>query len=286
MPDDNRTELVVTDVDNTIFDWVGIWAHAFQALIAELARRTGSTPSACLAACRDVHLRRGATECPGLLEDLASHDALPGLDTPTLSRVAEVYRRSWDVRLAPYRGVRETLASLAGRGIAVVAYTESDASVAAARLTRMGLAGVIRRVFGRAASTAATRPDWNLVQACSRSPIAVDFIAVQDSKPNPLGLRQILSRLAIPPDRTLYLGDNLWKDVAMAQRLGVNALWAAYGCERQPRHLELLNHVAHWAAHDLSAERAATPESVRPYATLARADDLLEHVSSVAAAMA
>jgi phosphoglycolate phosphatase len=287
MSTDCRTDLVVTDVDNTIFDWVGIWAGAFDALIQSLSLQTRRSADEWLAAARAVHAWRGATECATLLEDLAAHDWPDGPEpSAVLPRAAAVYRRYWDVHLAPFQGVREVLTALAQHGIAVVAYTESDAAVTAARLTRMGLAGVIRIVFGRTAHPHGKHPEWSLAPPASRSPINIDLVPQQDSKPNPLGLRQILGQCAVAAQHAAYVGDSLRTDVVMAQRLGVRAFWAWYGTNRRPEHVDLLDRVAHWAGSDVAEERAGTVDTTRPDAVLLQPMDLLAHVAQAAAVMA
>ena len=54
--------LVVIDVDNTLYDWVAIWAGAFRALIRALAAQTALGPEQWLQLAHAVHVRRNATE--------------------------------------------------------------------------------------------------------------------------------------------------------------------------------------------------------------------------------
>ena len=48
-------------------------------------------------------------------------------------------------------------------------------------------------------------------------------------KPNPEGLLRICSDLGIPPDQTLFVGDSVRKDVAVAKAVGALDCWAEYG---------------------------------------------------------
>ena len=262
--------LVVTDVDNTLFDWVSLWAGAFSALIHTLVERTDRGTDQWLKAAHAVHLRRGATECPSLLCDLASSATWPiGLDpSKVLPAAATSYRQYWDHHLTTYPGIRETLTQLAEQGHVVVAYTEGDVSIAASRLARLGLAGVIRRVFGRPPLLSATESAWGLVGTSRNCPIAIDFIPREDNKPNPTGLRTIIALCDATPSTTVYIGDNLGSDVVMAQTLGVGAMWARYGARRADDHVALLERVAHCAPQAVSAERNATLSNVTPDAVL------------------
>jgi phosphoglycolate phosphatase-like HAD superfamily hydrolase len=258
--------VLITDIDNTIFDWVAIWAGAFKAMSRVLAEATARPIEYWFEAAHRVHVRRGATECPSLLCDLAAAERWAPQVTPArvLARAAGAYRRHWDLHLAPYPAVRQTLTTIAAQGVQIVAYTEADAALAASRLARLGLAKVIRRVFGRAPSTAGRQREWWLVDVMSQSRIPFDVIAQDDSKPNPSGLRHVLARCGVEAREAVYLGDNLWKDVAMARRVGVRAVWARYGTVRAPADADLLQRVAHWASVDAHDESRASPESVGP----------------------
>jgi phosphoglycolate phosphatase len=277
MPD--AAGLLVTDVDNTIYDWIGTWARACNAMVHVLAVETARPPSQWLALLRKVNTRRGALECPSALEDLSTE----GRWTPhprqaeILSRAAAAYRSAWDTHLTPYDGVRDSLRRLTTKDWRIVAYTESDAAITAVRLTRLGLAGTIGRVFGRSALPSPAHREWALVDTRAHVPIAVDLIPRSDMKPNPRGLRDIAARCGVPLSRTIFVGDNLWKDVAMAQRLGVAALWAAYGTTRVAADQELVDALAHWSPADVVEEDAARTR-ITPDRTLHTASEIANAV--------
>jgi phosphoglycolate phosphatase len=264
--------LLVVDVDNTIYDWVTIWAGAFSAAVRALTEHSDRTEDYWIRAAQAVHVRRAATECPSMLCDLASAPGWPEhLDAASLLPVAAAaYRNHWDHHLTTYPGIRESLVELSSLGHVVVAYTEGDVSIAATRLARLGLAGTIRRVFGRPPLPAAPQPSWSLVSVLRNGPITVDFIPREDSKPNPMGLRTIIAMCDASPQSTVYVGDNLYKDVLMARTLGAAAVWARYGAKRERDHQVLLERVAHWTAQAVASERSIAMDSVVPDAV---ADD-------------
>lgn len=280
--------VIITDVDNTLYDWVHLWAGAFGSLVAALTRLTGVGVEEWIRAARAVHVRRGATECPSLLAEMADSALWPlRLDASrVLPPAAAAYRDYWDHHLAPYPGMRESLTALAARGHTVVAYTEGDVSIAASRLARMGLAGVIRRVFGRAALPTPANASHCLVGASRHVPIAVDFIPRDDVKPNTAGLGAILARCGTTGAGAVYVGDSLWKDVGMAKSLGMPALWAHYGTVRDSSDAALLDRVGHWPAADVARERQATPADVRPDAILEHPSELVDVVGRMTIAPA
>lgn len=269
--------LLVTDVDNTVFDWVATWARAFEAMVSVLEADTGRSREYWLRLLRNVHVRRKVLECPAALEDLSTIGGwAPFANRPdVLARAAAAYRRAWDRHLIPYDGILTTLAQLNAQGWRVVAYTESDASITAARLVRMGLASVVSRVFGRASSPPPLTRQWNLVDIPGRMPIAVDLVPRADLKPNPCGLRDIAGRCGTLLERTVYVGDSLWKDVAMARSLGVRTVWAAYGAPRLPHHAEL---IAYWSPADVARERSTTLATARPDVTVHEPRQLVDAV--------
>jgi phosphoglycolate phosphatase-like HAD superfamily hydrolase len=258
--------LIVFDVDNTLYDWVRLWAGAFSTMLQTLATSTGRDVEYWANAAHAIHMRRGATECPSLLCDLASAVSWPAATDAkrVLPAAASAYRAYWDHHLTTYSGIRESLTALSEQGHALVAYTEGDVSIAASRLSRLGLAGFIRRVFGRSPLPASSEPSWCPVNVNRNLPIAMDFVPREDSKPNPTGLRTIVAMCDALPHHTVYVGDNLWKDIVMARTLGAGAIWARYGAVRDQQHVALLNRVAHWTPQAVAAERNVTVDTVRP----------------------
>jgi phosphoglycolate phosphatase len=286
MPD--RGALVVIDVDNTIYDWVSIWGGAFTAMVRTLAQLTDRGSEQWLKAARAVHVRRSAIECPSLLADMASSAAWPlAIDASrVLPPAAAAYNDYWDHHLTAYPGTREALTELTEQGHSIVAYTEGDVSIAASRLARLGLAGVIRRAFGRAALPPSPHPAWCLAGSGKHCPIAVDFVPREDTKPNPAGLAKILVQCGTARHDAVYVGDNLLKDVAMAKAVGTRAFWARYGTARDPEHVTLLERVAHWSAADVAAERSSRPSTIAPDATLDDPRELSEAVARAFSAAA
>ena len=57
------------------------------------------------------------------------------------------------------------------------------------------------------------------------------------------------------PEHTIYVGDSLMKDIAMAQDAGVIDVYAKYGESRDSSTYELLRRVTHWSAEDVQKEK-------------------------------
>src|SRR5205823_606958 len=102
-------------------------------------------------------------------------------------------------------------------------------------------------------------------------------------KPNPALLRDILKDVGASPDQTVYLGDGLMKDVAMAQQAGVLGVWAKYGASQSRPEYELLRRVSHWTEADVQGEKDLLKSvSTTPSCVLETSfKELLNHVEPV-----
>jgi phosphoglycolate phosphatase-like HAD superfamily hydrolase len=85
-------------------------------------------------------------------------------------------------------------------------------------------------------------PDHDLPEGITREQLRqyeADFYALKKtihrhvpagkSKPNPDVRRQIMNEIGVEPSRCVYIGDNLFKDVTMAQSAAVIDVYASYG---------------------------------------------------------
>lgn len=76
-------------------------------------------------------------------------------------------------------------------------------------------------------------------------------------KPNPDTLVQIIADLGAAIDEVVYVGDNILKDVLMAQQAGVTDVHALYGASQHKPEYELLRKVTHWTPEMVERERHA-----------------------------
>ena len=93
---DKTLALFVSDIDNTLFDWVSYYVHAFSALLSRVASIT-SVPEAQLAEeAKQVFSTHGSIEYPFLIQELPSVVAQYGdaIDA-MLNDVVAPGRRRW-----------------------------------------------------------------------------------------------------------------------------------------------------------------------------------------------
>ena len=63
---------LITDLDNTLFDWVDLWHKCFSAMLAEIIRISGLPRETLIPEIRAVHQKHGTSEYAFLIEELPS----------------------------------------------------------------------------------------------------------------------------------------------------------------------------------------------------------------------
>ena len=80
------------------------------------------------------------------------------------------------------------------------------------------------------------------------------------SKPNPKLLLDIIREVGGQPQNSAYVGDSLFKDVAMARDANVFDVHAAYGESQRLPEYKLLQRIRHWTEDDVQREAQITRE--------------------------
>lgn len=253
--------LVITDLDDTLWNWFSTWHASFSALIQTLSIQSGVTEDRLLEEAKSVHQVRGTSEYSFLVDEMPSLIALSDPRKPSEvfgeALHAQNSARLHNIRLYP--GVKEALTELARRNVPVVAYTESQAFWTLWRMKKLGLDGLIQTIYssedhefpsGLEPSDIRTLPDeeYRLLHTKFR------HTPKGELKPSPRILEQIISNEKSTPETTAYIGDSLMKDMTMALDVGTLAVHAAYGVHQDDANYELLRRVTHWSAADVRRE--------------------------------
>lgn len=275
--------LLITDLDNTLWDWFEAWYEAFSALLEGLVQASGVPVETLEREIRAVHQARGTTEYSFLLGEVPSLvDAAAGVGVEKFYGEALHAQRSARVRHTRlYPTVLETLTALRSQGVTVVAYTESVAYWTEWRIRRTGLDGVIDRLY--------SAPDHDLPAGLTLEDVRTlpkeeyglketihEHVPRGAIKPNVKILHSILADCGREPAEAVYVGDSLMKDIAMAQGAGVLDAHAAYGEPQKRPEYSLLQRVTHWPDQDVSREQQlTTSREIKPTVVLRCFADLL-----------
>jgi len=256
-----QKRVLITDVDNTLLDWQDLWYQTFSAMIGKVIEISGVAPEALYAECSVIHQKYGTSEYSRLLEELPSLQKLYGdnvlkIMAPAIDTFREVRRRV----LQLYPTVKETLNALKAAGVVIAAFTESKAFYTNYRFRKLGLDGLIDYLYSppdhsMPDDTLGTRhyaPDsYNFQKTIHR------LTPEGEVKPNPGILLEIISDLGVSIEEAVYVGDNILKDVFMAQQAGVTDVHALYGASQYKPEYELLRKVTHWTPEMVERERHA-----------------------------
>jgi phosphoglycolate phosphatase len=152
--------------------------------------------------------------------------------------------------------------------VLVAAFTESKAFYTNYRFRKLGLDGLVDYLYSpqdhlvpdEMRETRFYEPEiYDLKHTIHR------FTPEGELKPNPEILTQIIKDLGASNDEVVYVGDNILKDVFMAQQAGVTDVHALYGASQHKPEYELLRKVTHWTPEMVERERyALRPGGLKP----------------------
>jgi phosphoglycolate phosphatase len=272
----DRRTLLVTDLDNTLWDWFTAWHASFSAMLERLVELSGVPMDVLVREIRPVHQAHGTSEFSWLLNELPSLRAASP-DIEPLKRYDEAIHVLNSVRRSAtrlYPTVLDTLHQIKNRRVMIVAYTESVAYWTEWRIKHTGLDGVIDVLY--------SAPDHDHPQD-----VPVEALRKRHSdhyglkrtehrhvdrgliKPNEKVLDQIVGACRRSIGETVYVGDSRMKDVAMAQAAGVLDVHARYGEVQSQPEYDLLRRVSHWPAAAVAREKSLQASSeIRPTVTL------------------
>jgi phosphoglycolate phosphatase-like HAD superfamily hydrolase len=269
--------LVITDLDNTVYDWLTAFVPAFYAMVHEAAPLIGVDEEELLDDLQAVHRKHGDSEHPfALLETRAVEKKFGQKSQKEVTRVLDpafhAFNRVRKQNLKLYDGVYETLEQLSRLHVPVVAYTDARVINCLFRLNRLGVKHLISRLYA----------PGHVTKEMDHLAMSDDFIRVlppTDRKPNPQTLIDICSQYRVAGSDALYVGDSLVRDVYMAKSAGLYAAWAKFGTLYDKALWPKLVRVTHWTEADVERERILRHESrgTEPDCTLDRFNDLTHY---------
>ena len=259
-----NTKLIIVDVDDTLFDWLGMWSESFETFVSVLATRSTLPGDKLIAELRRLHVSARTSERGFVRDD----GEVLGVDPQALEELAHKFEQDLRSRTRLFPGVMETLTQLRDAGVSVVAHTDTPVNIAAERFVELGLDGVVDALFATTGKAA------TIHRLAVRQLQVAQLTEVSCPKPSPDALLQILEACDVAARETMYVGDSKMKDIPMARAVGVKDVFAAYGCRRTSSAYELLRSVSHWTDEDIARERALL--KVEPTHSLERFEDVLD----------
>ena len=255
-----EVSLLVTDLDNTLYDWVGMWYQAFEAMLKEIERISGISREELEPEIQKVFQRYGTTEYAFVIQEIPSLSKKhPGEDlTAVYDEAIRAYRFARIEALRLYPDVLNVLGEIKKCGSMIVVFTESMGFYTMRRLKILGLDGLLDFVY----SPPDHRTPEDLKRFYDESAYTLEktvhrHIPEGEYKPNPQILKEIINAddIKAKPEKTIYMGDSLMKDIKMAQDAGIVDIHAKYGVAMNSEAYEVLKRVTHWTKEDVEREK-------------------------------
>ena len=256
-----RIRLVVTDLDNTLYDWVTCFTIAFYRMVAVAAERLGVDQERLIDELREIHRRYGNSEQPfALMETPTVLERYPGANRPRLARelddAFQAFNQARRQHLRLYDGVLDALQRLQQASIPVAVHTEATVPNALYRLRALGLEQLFERLYAvTPAGQGHYDPDRG--ERLLNTPLKVVSLSEKARKPDPRLVTEICRQMEVPAGETLYVGDSLRRDIDMARQAGAWTAWAQYGTRFDPALWEQLVRVTHWSVQEVQAAKRA-----------------------------
>jgi phosphoglycolate phosphatase len=283
--------LVVTDMDNTLYSWVDYIVPAVEAMVAAVVQATGLPRLKVVQSLKEVYTRHESNEYPYALQESSLFREFPefgSFDKLVIDPARAAFSEARRKYLRPYKGVVDTLVALKARRVVVVALTDAPRNPAEQRAKRLGIDGHLTAVYTMPGFTFPAGPDGAALVAPDilqkevkgeyRAACPVIELPRDWEKPNPEGLKKILSTYGLQPGEVLVVGDSVKKDVAVAQALGCHDCWAEYGTyvslEYRER-LDIISSSAITRRHAASVYESAGGAEVTPSHVLSNYAQLL-----------
>lgn len=253
--------VLITDLDNTLFDWVDYWYASFDAMISYISSETHVPKEILIPEIRAIHSKHGTSEYAYLLEEMESikHSRNKEGNALLIAKTMNIYHEARARSLKLYPTVLKTLKEIKSSGSTIVAYTESMAVYSIERLVSLQLDGIIDVVFSPENHDIPTglSAEQLLVYRARESRLVhtVHKHTPKGSlKPDPTVLADIVKQIGATIGDCVYVGDSLFKDIAMAVDLKMDHAWAKYGEAQDRDAYNLLKKVTHWTDIDVQRE--------------------------------
>jgi len=270
-----KVSVIIADLDNTLFDWFEIWYNSFVAMLTSLVEKSGIPRETLEGEFKKVHQKHGTAEYSFSLQELPSLiKKHPDRDIPNIyAECIQAFRDARRSAMALYPTVLETLCVLRGKGCLLVGYTESKAFYSYYRIKKLGLDGILDYLYSPPDHDIPKHLDLETIRKYNPEQYKFRYTIHRHTpkgelKPSADLLKAIIEEVGADPLRTIYIGDNLMKDVAMAKDASITDVWAKYGVAHKDPRYELLRKVTHWTSADVEREKRLTHHELTPTYTL------------------
>lgn len=280
----SNIKLLITDLDNTLYDWVTFFAQSFYSMLEELSIQLKVDQQILIQEFKEIHQSYENTEQPFAITELPTVQKLyKGLTNEQivteLDDSLHAFNRKRKETLHLYEGVLPTLETLHSRGVIIIGHTEATVHNALFRINKLDVKKYMKHLYTLEGNHKPHPiPDKN--QPLPNDGF-VQLLAKEHRKPNPALIRDICANEGVLPQETAYVGDSLTRDISMAKEAGVFAIWARYGKLFKPEDWDKIVSITHWSDEDVDRELALRKmySSIKPDISIDAFPELLNVIS-------
>ncbi len=253
-------KLLICDLDNTLYDWVGYFVPSFYALVDQAEKILDCDREDLLDDFRLVHQQHHDTEHPfALLETGIVKRKYRNLSRRELAAIFDsafhAFNSTRKQTLHLYPGVSETLSVLEEKGIVLVAHTEGKLYSVLDRLKRLDILQYFSRIYCRERSSVGhIRKEVGERWLDGYPMQKITELSLHQRKPSRSVLLEILESEGVEANQSVYVGDSIARDMMMAKSVGVKAVWAKYGTMTSAENYAALVRISHWTKDDIERE--------------------------------
>jgi FMN phosphatase YigB (HAD superfamily) len=276
------TTILITDVDNTLYDYVQFFAPPFRAMVKSISSETGVPEDVLYADFKSIFKEIGTFDYQYLIGRLA---ALRHLPISRLERVIDKGRKAWnwhrDRNLRPYPGIIEALEELRNGGVLIIAVTNAPYYHAFSRLNQINVFNLLDGLVA-----------WEGNYPSELTGLdAIKFERAHQAIRNQSQIFQRITKVQLKPKQDAFeivfnkfgekaeyysLGDSIMKDLQPTRGFGMTTVWAKYGTNLDPKNLETVLRVTPWSNEDIALH--GETERYTPDFTINSPKEILEIV--------
>ena len=261
----HKIKLVVTDFDNTLYDWFEGWYAYFSIVLDNISILSGVEKEKIKVEIRRVHQKYGTSEYSHLLDELNTIFINSSLtkDIDTYTKILKDAFLARNNVLHLYDTVLESLISIKKSGARIAVYTESQPLYSEDRLVKLGLDGLIDTLYAPLTRfpiehSTSLYDNLDFSNRGKSKYTKIKNLPSEDTKPNPKVLLDIISDFNILHDEVIYIGDSKVKDICMANSAGIVSILVNFGVSSHLNAYNLLRDVSHWTNEDIQREKESS----------------------------
>lgn len=255
---------LITDFDNTLFDWFDNWYQAFSGALNYITDNiTDIDRNRLIKDIKSIHKKYKTTEYLNVFNEIAKQPQYAKYNNIcAICENATVLRTKLKQKqLHLFKDVIQTFKCLKKNNFKIVIFTESEAYNTLSRIISLKLDGLVDYVYAP--------PSKNSIVPQLIKTEFRQFDYSEHYKPNPDNLNKIISELYLNNENCCYLGDNLVKDIQMAKSAGVLDIYAKYGENYlKKEEYQLLKDVTFWSDSLVKKEEKSNVNDIKPTFTL------------------